>query len=292
MSQIKEKQVKVKVNENGEEKTINIIVRKPTNAMLSKAQMVSARVWTECARDNIMTKKELEKFMKEHDIWNEDKDQEQKKITEAINSLERKLYLGDKRKRISKSEGKRIAIEMRKKRIELRDLISERMAFEQNTAEAIADNARFDFLVSCSTYKENGERVYKDLDDYTTNSDNEIAFAAATALAQMMYSVDKDFEAKLPENKFLKTFNFVNEELSLVNESGQTVDAEGKPIDSSGYYLNDEGKRVDKDGNLLDEDGRYVLSVEYTDEETEEVEVTSAPTTSPKKSNRKKATDS
>lgn len=284
----KEKKVEVKLQEDGQEKIVNILVRKPNNALISQAQKVSAKVWTECTRDGIMTKKELEKFMKANDIWNDDKDVEQKKITEEINRLERQLYVGDSRKRLSKSEGKRIAIEMRKKRIELRDLISERMSFEQNTAEAIADNARFDFLVANCTYDENGQKVYKDLEDYTEKADGQLAFSAATALAQMMYSVDKDFEAKLPENKFLKMFNFVNEDLSLVNQDGQTVDVEGRSIDDSGYYLNKDGKRVDKEGNLLDEEGHYVLSVEYVDDDESSEDESSAP----KKTNRKKATDS
>jgi hypothetical protein len=86
-----------------------------------------------------------------------------------------------------------------------------------------------------------------------------------------MYAIDKDFESNLPENKFLKTFNFVNEELSLVNDKGQTVDVEGRRIDQSGYYVNDEGKRIDKDGNLLDENGNYIPSVTYIDEKGKKV---------------------
>lgn len=277
----KEKVVEVKVKNGDKEKTVKIIVRKPNNALVNQAGKVSAKMWAECVRDEIMTKKELEKFMKEHDIWNKDKEEEQKKITQEINDLERQLYIGTKGKRLSKSEGKRIAIQMRIKRNELRDLISERMSLEQNTAESLSDNARFDFLVANCTYDENGQKVYKDLDDYTENSDSEIGFAAATALAQMMYSIDKDFEARLPENKFLKMFNFVNDDLTLVNDKGCMVDAEGRRIDENGYYLNEEGKRVDKDGNLLDENGNYILSVEFVDDEEE----------APKKT-KKKATDS
>lgn len=279
----KEKIVDVKVTDGGEEKTIKVVVKKPSNALVSQAQRVSAKAWTDCVRDGIMSKKELEKFMKEHDIWNQNKDDEQKAIVEEIQNLEKKLFIGEKGKRISKSEGKRIAIEMRVKRNKLRDLIAEKMSLEQNTAEAISENVRFDFLVANSTYHENGQKVYKDLDDYTENSDSDIAFAAATALAQMMYSIDKDFEARLPENKFLKMFNFVDEDLTLVNSEGDMVDSTGRRIDRNGFYVNDEGHRVDKDGNLIDENGNYVLSVEYFDEE--ETKQT------PKKS-RKKATDS
>lgn len=282
----KEKTVDVKIKNGDKEQTVKITVRKPNNALASAAQRVAAKSWSDCTRDGIMTKKELEKFMKANDIWNDDKESKQKEITQQINDLERELYIGSKGKRLSKSEGKRIAIQMRIKRNELRELISERMTFEQNTAEAISDNARFDYLVANCTYNENGQKVYKDLDDYTENSDSEIGFAAATALAQMMYSIDKDFEARLPENKFLKMFNFVNDDLTLVNDDGNMVDAEGRRIDDSGYYLNDDGQRVDRDGNPIDENGNYIMSVEFVDDE----EISSS--SPPEKKSKKKTTDS
>lgn len=268
-----EKTVDVKLTENGTEKTVKIVVKRPTNALLSQAQRVSAKVWTDCVRDGIMTKKELEKFMKEQGIWNDDKDNEQKKITEEIARLEKELYINGKNGKLRASEGKNIAIDMRRKRIELRELISERISLEQNTAESLSDNARFDFLVANCTYYDNGKKTYNTLDEYTANSDGEVAFAAATALAQMMYSVDKDFEAKLPENKFLKMFNFVNDDLALVNDKGERVDTEGRKIDESGYYVNEEGKRVDKDGNLLDENGNYIPSVTYVDDKGKKISV-------------------
>jgi hypothetical protein len=273
MKDNKEKIVDVKIKDGNEEKVVKLVVKRPTNALLSQAQRVSAKVWTDCVRDGIMTKKELEKFMKEQGIWNDEKDTEQKKITEEINRLERELYVSGKNGKLRATEGKNIAIDMRKKRIELRELIAERMGLEQNTAESISDNARFDFLVANCAYYENGQKVYKDMDEYTANSDGEIAFSAATALAQMMYSVDKDFESKLPENKFLKMFKFVNDDLALVNDKGERVDTEGRKIDEFGYYVNEEGKRVDKEGNLLDENGNYIPSVTYVDDKGKKISI-------------------
>ena len=273
MKDNKEKIVDVTVKDGEADKVVKLVIKRPTNALLSQAQRVSAKIWTDCVRDGIMTKKELEKFMKEQGIWNDEKDTEQKKITEEINRLERELYVSGKNGKLRATEGKNIAIEMRKKRIELRELIAERMGLEQNTAESISDNARFDFLVANCTYYENGQKVYKDMDEYTANSDGEIAFSAATALAQMMYSVDKDFESKLPENKFLKMFKFVNDDLALVNDKGERVDTEGRKIDEFGYYVNDEGKRVDKEGNLLDENGNYVPSVTYVDDKGKKINI-------------------
>ena len=160
---------------------------------------------------------------------------------------------------------------MRIKRNELRDLIAEKMSLEQNTAESISDNSKFEYLVANCTFYENGQKVYTSLEDYQNRADDKLAFTVASSLAAMIYSVDKDFEAKLPENKFLKMFNFVNDDLNLVNKEGDTVDLDGKRIDRNGYWLNDEGQRVDKDGNVLDENGNYVPTVEYITDDGDEI---------------------
>jgi len=265
----KEKVIEVDVDGN----KVKLLVKKPSNVVLSQAQRIGAKAWTDCVRDGIMTKKELEKFMKEQGIWDDGKDKEQKALIEEIASLEKRLFIGSQgHTKLKASEGKEIAIKMRMKRAELRDLIAERISLEQNTAESISDNARFDYLVANCAFYENGQKVYNSLEEYQSRADVEPAFTIASTLAGMMYSVDKDFEAKLPENKFLKMFNYVNEDLSLVNEEGETVDLEGRRIDKNGYYLNEDGKRVDKDGNLLDESGNYIPTVEYVTDEDNQTE--------------------
>ena len=291
MSQDKEKTVDVKITKDGKEEVTKIVVKRPSSSLISSAQRIGAKAWTDCVRDGIMTKKELEKFMKEQGIWDEGKDEEQKKVIQEIADLERRLYVsGNTGKKLKASEGKNIAIQMRIKRNELRDLIAEKMSLEQNTAESISDNVRFDYLVANCTYYENGQKVYNDLDDYKERSDDQIAFSAASSLASMMYSVDKDFEAKLPENKFLKMFHFVDDNLSLVNDKGETVDTEGRRIDKQGYWLNDQGQRVDKDGNVLDENGNYIPTVTYVDDEDKEVKVEE--TEKPAKKKKSATTDS
>lgn len=291
MSQDKEKTVDVTITKDGKEEVVKIVVKRPSSSLISSAQRVGAKAWTDCVREGIMTKKELEKFMKEQGIWDEGKDEEQKKVIQEIADLERSLYVsGNGGKKLKASEGKNIAIQMRIKRNELRDLIAEKMSLEQNTAESISDNVRFDYLVANSAFYQNGQKVYNDLDDYKERSDDQIAFSAASSLASMMYSVDRDFEAKLPENKFLKMFHFVDDNLSLVNDKGETVDTDGRRIDKQGYWLNDQGQRVDKDGNVLDENGNYIPTVTYVDDEDKEVKVEE--TEKPTKKKKSTATDS
>tara|TARA_R100001163_G_C5040628_1_gene178845 strand:+ start:316 stop:1164 length:849 start_codon:yes stop_codon:yes gene_type:complete len=261
----KEKTIDVEVDD----KKIKIVVKRPTGSISTKAGRIAAKVWTECIEDGIMTKKELKAFMEKRGIWSKEKGKEEENLQQEIADLEKELALGNgKTAKIRASQGKDLAIKIRQKRLDLRDLISERLGLEGNTAEALSDNARFDFLVACCTYHENGEKVYKTLEEYEERSDDDIAFAAASAMAEMMYSLDNDFEKSLPENKFLSKHHYTNEDGALINEEGKTVDLKGRLINSDGYYINDNGDRVDIEGNLLDEDGRYITTANYVDEES------------------------
>jgi hypothetical protein len=252
--------------DDGSKETVGIFVVRPTNATIKNADRYRARTWNQCITEGVLTKKELGKLMRDRGIWDEDKDQEEKAIIQELQDLERKLFLGGGDKKRKLSEGQNIAISMRRLRAKLRELIGERISLEENTAEALADNAKFDYFVADCTFYANGQKVYKDVEDYNQKSSDQIAFAAAGALAEMMYQVDTKFEEGLPENKFLKKFNLVNDELSLVNKDGVLVDANGKKINELGYYVDDEGRRIDKDGNLLNEDGTYVIQLEYEDD--------------------------
>ena len=118
----KEKQRQVEVSVDG--KKIKIIVKKPAGAVQNRATRHAAKVWSECLTDGIMTKKELRQFMKTRNIWNEDKDEEEKNISREIAELEKELAFGKNgSKRVRAVEGKETAIKIREKRIELRDLI-------------------------------------------------------------------------------------------------------------------------------------------------------------------------
>lgn len=263
------KDVEVKISQdNGTEKVVKIYVVRPSNNTIKNADRHRAKTWNQCITDGILTKKELSKILKDRGIWDKNKEQEEVEIINKIQSLERKLYLGagfDGQK-AKISDGQKIAIEMRRLRIALRDLIAEKISMEENTAEALSDNAKFDYFVADCTYYENGEKVYTSIEEYNKKSSDEIAFSAASALAEMLYQVDSKFEESLPENKWLKKFNLVNQDLSLVNKNGELVDLDGRKITEDGYYLNNDGKRIDRDGNLLDDDGNYLVQFEYEDD--------------------------
>ena len=254
------KDVTVKL-EDGRE--VKIYVTSPTAKTVQRADRYRAKTWTECIEDGIKTKEELAIIMEKRGIWTDKHIKKETEIINRINECEKELFLGNGKKKVALSDGKNLAIEMRKLRNDLKDLYMERLSMEQNTAEALADNARFDYVVACSTFYENGQNVYKDIEDYNNKSSDEIAFAAAGAIAEIMYNYDPKLDEALPENQWLKKFELVNENLSLVNENKQLVDLEGRTINDKGHFINKEGQRVDSEGNLLDENGNYVITVDY-----------------------------
>ena len=247
--------------EDGNKVTIYVV--KPSNDTISNADMRRAKVWNDCIQNGILTKKELSTVMEERGIWDKSKQNKEDDINVQMAQFEKDLFRGKNGKKPKVSEGKEIALKMRELRVELRNHIAERIALEENTAESLADNARFDYFVSeCTFYKDTRKRVYNNLEEYSSKSSDAIAFAAASMLGDLLYNLDSSFEQSLPENKWLKTFNLVNENLSLVNNDGKTVSTDGQVINEEGHYINEDGQRVDVDGLPLDEDGNYIL-VDY-----------------------------
>tara|TARA_Y100000361_G_scaffold153879_1_gene177037 strand:- start:5456 stop:6310 length:855 start_codon:yes stop_codon:yes gene_type:complete len=242
---------------------VTIYVVKPSNQVISQADIHRAKRWNECIRDNVITKKELKTLMEDRGIWDKSKSDKEDEIGSKISDLEKKLYRGEGGKKPKVSEGKNLALEMRRLRSDLRELISERLGLEENTAEALADNARFDYFVAnCTFYKDSGKRVYNSVEDYNKRSSDSVAFTAASMLGNILYNLDSDFEKNLPENKWLNMFNLTDDEGSLVNSEGKTVDSEGRLINEQGHFLDEDGNRVDANGIPLDKDGNYIL-VDY-----------------------------
>jgi hypothetical protein len=177
------------------------------------------------------------------------------KLPELLDG-EKKLAKGG----IQLAEAKNIALNMKKLREELRELISVKTNLDTHTAEGQADNARFNYLVSaCTVYNETKEPYFKNYEDYTNRSSDLVAILSAQQLAGMLYGLDNDYESKLPENKFLKTYKFVDDKLRFINKEGKLVDSEGRLIDDNGRFINEKGEFVDKNGNLVNKDGDYVV---------------------------------
>ena len=243
-----------KVELDGEEKTFS--ARSPSLADQREAQKVYNTAFTDAIKSNSVVRAKMDDVLEDQGLWNKEKQAKYETLQEELNDGEKRLAKGG----FSLTDAKKLALKMRDVRLEIRDLISVRTSLDNHSAEGQADNARFNYLVSaCVVYKENDKPYFKDLADYMDRMDDPVALEGASKLATMIYGLDNNFEKNLPENKFLKKYKFVNDELRFINKEGHTVDADGRLINEEGRFIDKEGNFVDKDGNRVDEDGDYVV---------------------------------
>lgn len=240
-------------------KEIEFEIKAATLADQRESQKVYNQAFSDAVKSGSIVRAKLDDLLKEQGLWDDKKEIEFKTLQKQILENEKKLAKGG----ISLKAAKNIAVEMQRLRNDLRDLISVKTNLDSHTAEGQADNARFNYLVSsCVVYKNNGNKYFKSYEDYLNRAADTVSILAAQKLASIMYGLDNDFEKKLPENKFLIKYKFVNDNLQLVDDKGRLVDEDGRLIDKNGRFINDEGKFVDKDGNLVSESGDFVVDFE------------------------------
>jgi hypothetical protein len=239
-----------------EDKEVDLLVRSPSAEDQREATKVYNNGFSEALKAKAVVRAKLDDLLMEQGLWDDSKQNKFNQLQSQILDGERKLAKGG----ISLIEAKNIALSMKKTRDELRDLISVKTSLDTHTAEGQADNARFNYLVyACTVYKDNNKRYFNSYEDYLSKSTDIVAIESAQNLASMLYGLDSDYEEKLPENKFLKQYKFVDTKLRAINKEGNLVDSEGRLIDENGRFINEKGEFVDKNGNLVDKDGEYIV---------------------------------
>jgi len=234
---------------------ITVYVTRPSRDDNSKAQILASKVFKEAVLNGALVRKTLEDVLVKQGVWNSEKQAEVDKIDEDIREKLTKLKAGG----IKLTEARDLAIEVRIARMNKSILLSERNVHDEFTAESQSENARFDYLVSVCVKDEEGKSIFKDLDDYQERSSEPFAGEAAAKLATIIHGLDENWESNLPENKFLKKYEFVDEDLRLVNKEGKHVTKDGKLINNDFRYINEQGEFIDINGKRIDEDGLPVV---------------------------------
>lgn len=248
-----------------QDKEVTFLVKSPSLQNQREAQKVYNQAFSDAVKSGSIVRAKLDDLLTEQGLWDDTKQARFLAIQKEINDSEKKLAIGG----ISLNEAKNLAISMKRVREELRDLISVKTNLDTHTAEGQADNARFNYLVSCCVvYNDNKKSYFSNYEDYLNRASDPVGILGAQRLASMLYGLDGDFEKKLPENKFLLDYKFINDDLRYINKEGKLVDEDGRLVDENGRYINQEGKFVDRDGNLVDEKGDYIVSFSpFTDDD-------------------------
>lgn len=237
-------------------KKTEFLVRSPSFKDQREAQKVYNQAFSDAVKSGCIVRGRLNDLLKEQGLWDDQKEMKLNNMQHQILSLEQTLAKGG----ISLQRARGVALEMRKLRDDVRVLISSRTNLDNNTAEGQADNARFNYLVSCClVYSENKKAYFASYEEYLNKSADPVAIKAAQILASRLYGLDDNYEKNLPENKFLKQYKFVDENLRFINKEGKLTDSEGRLVDENGRYINAKGEYVDKDGKRVDDDGDYVV---------------------------------
>jgi hypothetical protein len=237
-------------------KEVTFLVRSPSLADQREATKVYNTAFSDALKAKAVVRAKLDDLLVEQGLWDDKKQFEFSALQSKILESERKLAKGG----IPLQEAKKIALDMKKDREDLRDLIAVKTNLDTHTAEGQADNARFNYLVSaCTVYNDNKKPYFNSYDEYLNKASDPVAILAAQNLAGMLYGLENNYEEKLPENKFLKQYKFVDDKLRLINKEGKLVDQEGRLIDENGRFINEKGEFVDKDGNPVSDTGDYVL---------------------------------
>ncbi|SVB81275.1 uncharacterized protein METZ01_LOCUS234129, partial [marine metagenome] len=214
--------------------TVKVKLTTPTAQEYRDSQVEYNRAFRKALDSGALLRQKLSDYMEEQGIWNDEKQKQNDKFVEDIQREEGFLKGGG----IRLSEAKEIAIKLRRIRADFREFLGEKNALDQNSAEGQADNARFSELVRLCMINPNTQQPYFPTQkDYDESSDQPWVIEAAGELASMIYGLDPNYDNKLEENKFLKEFEFCNEDLRLVNKDGHLVDLDGRLISEEGRFI-------------------------------------------------------
>lgn len=246
-------------------KNTKFTIKSPSLIDQREAQKVYNQAFSDAVKSGCIVRARLDDLLKEQGLWDDSKQAKFNTLQQELLDYEKTLSKGG----ISLKSAKSIAIKMKNIREDIRDLISVRTNLDNHTAEGQADNARFNYLISSSlVYSDTKEKYFKSYEEYLSRAAEPVSVKAAQVLANMLYGLDNDYEKKLPENKFLIKYKFVDDKLRLLNEKGKLVDSESRLIDDTGRFINEDGKYVDKNGNLVDENGDYITEFKpFTDDD-------------------------
>jgi hypothetical protein len=276
---------------------VTVLVKKPNRKDLNDAQVIYNSAWRKNLENKAILRQKLNDYLIEQGIWSDEKEKRYQKYISDINTNELVLKKGG----IPLKKAKSVALDLKRLRLEFRDLISERTSYDNNTAEGTADNARFDYLVSvCVLDPSTKKPVFASVDDYNERGTEPWAIKAAAELANFIYNLDPNYEDNLEENKFLKKFHFTDDQGRFVNKDGHliAIDENGteRLVNEKGEYVayDADGKQffVDRQGNPYERD-EDIVQADFLDDDGNPINENGAPVVQQEeKKTKKKKSDS
>lgn len=186
-------------DENGE--VLKLCVKKPTDKQKRLGQLVYSKAFKEALGAGLLLRAKLAEYLVEQGIRSDEKMKKQLDLMIKISEDEKKLEDAS----LSDQEKEKVAMTLREDRRQLLSMRMPEISLDNNTAEAFAQNEQFNYFVSVCTYTQEGVPVFKNLEDYNDKNEFEYAMEAARKFSTLLYDLEDDLEASLPENKYLNS---------------------------------------------------------------------------------------
>jgi hypothetical protein len=241
---------------------LKLRVINPTSEIKLESSKYYFKALQEAMTNDYPLSVELEKILTDRKIYNPESEEKRAiELRKNIRDLEIKLRRGivDNRK-MTKEEGRDLALLIRKERNKLRDLGSTINGFMNNTAESYANNERMQYLMyACTVYAENGQKYWKTYNDFKSDSSSPVYQQSAEEFLSLITGLDKDYEVKYYENQWLIKMGFMNNKLQLIDNKGRLIDENNRLIDENGYFVDENGNKIDQYGNMVDDQGNLLV---------------------------------
>jgi hypothetical protein len=227
----------------------------PTPDVRRESQIEHSRVFGNLLKaGGILTRVELDKLMDKNEIWDAESKKEYRKLSKEVIADSAKLDAGN----MKLNKGRELALSIADKRIRLNELSNEYRRYDNITADAHAENAALDYTIcKCLVDNETGKQIYEDLDAYLDDKDSVVASMAYINMLQLEHGSTDELSKRLPENKFLLEWKFVDKDLRFINKDGALIDRDGKLVNDSGEYLDQDEDEVESKP-FLDDDGNPI----------------------------------
>ncbi len=225
------------------DKDVTIVVRVPNHTQLTDANLYSAAIFNKAMSAGACLRNQVDDLLEAKGVWTKEYRESIGKIedelTEKLTCLETgKIEIKGEdgevkeEKPLKLSEARSIALDARILRWKLNILGMQRRTYDEYTIEGQSENARFNYLCSVCMMDEEGNRLFKSVDDYHEHSEKTHIIEAAGKLANLIFGTE-EFQRNLPENQFLIKHKLVDEVGHLVNKSGQRIDFDGNVIEEA-----------------------------------------------------------
>lgn len=226
------KTVRVFKTKDNEDNELVYEFRRPSQAVISKAELVSRARYSEAFRIGVLVNKEVFKALRERGLWGDLEEEEARLLREKIAGLEESL----RDPGIANEDGLKLVDELKAARLEQQDHNSIVTSVTEATCESIANEERnMFFAASCIFNTTTGQKVYKDLEDFkgrlnelsTVESYREATIASLEVLIGQ--DLPSDLSTQYTENKWLAERNLLESEDDADAEAEVKEVTEEKP---------------------------------------------------------------